>query len=83
MHAHKTVDSISTYSLIQDMMSVCSLDIQGTFPLLYSRKMYALSGAYLLTAFHNPIDGLAARFLRLAKSFHVFGRLFHPIPSQR
>ena len=68
MHAHKNVDPISAYSLIQYLTSACSLNTQGRFPLLYSRKRCALSVPYLLTAFHDPI-GVAARVVHLTKAF--------------
>jgi hypothetical protein len=42
-----------------------------------------LSVPYLLTASHDPHDGVAPRLAHLAKPFHEFERLLHPIPPQR
>ena len=38
---------------------------------------------YLLTAFHDPIDGVAPRLVHLAKAFNTSERLFHPVSSRR
>ncbi|KIJ91586.1 hypothetical protein K443DRAFT_477767 [Laccaria amethystina LaAM-08-1] len=39
--------------------------------------------SHLFAAFHDTIDGVAARLVRLAKAFNRSERLFHPLPPRR
>ena len=76
----RTSTCSSTSSLVQDSPFVGSLDTQGSLSRLYSRKRCALSVTYLLTAFHDPIDAVAAHLVHLAKLYtnsSDFGIRFH------